>query len=211
MNLLEHWDGGSNWPGMNMRESKVEVKPNYEIKDGKLITPVKEVFHLNFAFITYASANTTSKNKVSDVLRDKEFTSIEDAKEFIQHDIEYVSSVAERQAWDLRITDQIMHIQSIQLFKAENIDYPDFNYPGSGSILSKKAVLTTDEIVKLVEASPLYEKAKQVIEDREKERKELAIKEERSRSKQVRKNNYEMWKVLNAKMNAGDFDEFIEE
>lgn len=64
-------------------------------------------------------------------------------------------------------------------------------------------------IYQLILNHPKYEEYRKVVETLRKEQEELSHQTEKERYSTVKKNNFEMWKILHNKMLNGEFDEYI--
>lgn len=102
---------------------------------------------------------------------------------------------------------QIRKIEKIVLLKGKDAESDRFlrtEYQ-----ISSEVIMQEEEVIKLIKAHPKYEalqkRAHQIAEENE----ALALENEKNRKLHIVKNNYEMWKALNAKKEAGEFDQFM--
>jgi hypothetical protein len=102
---------------------------------------------------------------------------------------------------------QIRRVDKITLIKGKSVESDRFlrtEYQ-----ISTEVVMGEAEIVEMIKSHPRYEKlvvrSKQIAEENEK----IALQTEKQRKEHLVKNNYEMWKILNAKMEAGEFNEYM--
>jgi hypothetical protein len=102
---------------------------------------------------------------------------------------------------------QIRRVDKITLIKGKSVESDRFlrtEYQ-----ISTEVVMEEAEIIEMIKSHPRYEKlvvrSKQIAEENEK----IALQTEKQRKEHLVKNNYEMWKILNAKMEAGEFNEYM--
>jgi hypothetical protein len=183
-------------------------KPKYTIKDGILTIPVVEKFLLSYDDVAYVSANTISKSKVSGMLNLKEFSSLEEVKEFIQTDKDYILNFITKKDYEMSWHDEVKYHLSIDLY---DISDPKLSpYLEEKKILEKSTVIKSNEIKDLIESSEVYEQCLDLFKFEEENRKKEFENNELERTSTIRRNNYEMWKVLEAKRSVGEFDEFLD-
>jgi hypothetical protein len=181
-------------------------KPRYEVKDGILTIPVKQEYKLTYNRVAYVSANTITTQRVSDMIVTKTFSSIEEAKNFILTNEDYITNFITKLDYEMLWDDSVKYELSIDFY-----EIPDpMNRPflEERKILEKSTVLKPEEVRLLIESSDLYEKCSKVFKAQEDERKKLFEEAELERTVTIRRNNYEMWKVLEAKRASGEFVEF---
>jgi hypothetical protein len=104
--------------------------------------------------------------------------------------------------------DDVKYHLSIDLY---DISDPKLSpYLEEKKILEKSTVIKSNEIKDLIESSEEYEKCLLIFKSEEENRKRDFENSELERTSTIRRNNYEMWKVLEAKKSAGEFDEFLD-
>lgn len=102
---------------------------------------------------------------------------------------------------------QIMKVEKITLIKGKTPEADRFlrtEYQISSEIFMEEA-----EIIEMIKAHPKYTELQNRAEKIAKENEIIAQESEKQRKAHLVQNNYEMWKVLNAKKEAGEFDEFM--
>jgi hypothetical protein len=181
-------------------------KPRYEVKNGILSIPVKEEYIFVYTLLSYVSANTTLAKKIQDFTIRKTFSTLEEVKTFILTDEDYITNFLTKIDYEMSWSDTVTYEMSIDFY-----DIPDAkNKPflEEKKILEKSTALKSEEIKKLVESSELYEKCVTRFKAEEDKRKKDFEDSELERTATIQRNNYEMWKVLDAKRKAGEFNDF---
>jgi hypothetical protein len=183
-------------------------KPKYSINDGILTIPVVEKFLLSYDNVAYVSANMISRAKVSNMFNLKEFSTLEEVKNFIQTDENYILNYITKKDYEMSWNDEVKYHLSIDLY---DISDPKLSpYLEEKKILEKSTVIKSNEIKDLIESSDGYVKCLEIYKSEEDLRKADYEKSELERTSTIRRNNYEMWKVLEAKRAVGEFDEFLD-
>jgi hypothetical protein len=181
-------------------------KPRYEVKDGIMTIPVKEEYKLTYNRVAYVSANTITAQRVSDMIVTKSFSTIEEAKNFILTDEDYITNFITKLDYEMLWDDSVKYELSIDFYEIP--DPSSRPFLEERKILEKSTVIKPEEIRQMIESSDLYEKCSKEFKAQEDKRKKDFEEAELERTATIRRNNFEMWKVLDSKRAAGEFDEF---
>jgi hypothetical protein len=208
---MQHGLNSSNFWGSLQIASPEEVdlksrKPRYTIENGMLTIPVKEEYILTYNRVSYVSANTVLAQRVSDFVVRKTFSSLEEAKNFIVTDEEYILNFLTKVDYEMMWDDTVKYELSVDFYEIPDPSARPFLE--ERKLLEKSTAIKSEEIKNLIESSELYEKCQSRFKAEEDLRKKDFESAELDRTATIRRNNYEMWKVLEAKRAAGEFDEF---
>ena len=102
---------------------------------------------------------------------------------------------------------KILKIQKITIFKSNNPENSPFLK--TEQQISSEVFMKGDEFIERVYSHPKFKEYQTHAIEIAKENERIAIQADKERKSNVLKNNYEMWKALNAKKEAGEFNEFL--
>jgi hypothetical protein len=101
----------------------------------------------------------------------------------------------------------ILKIQKIIIFKSNDpLSKPFFT---NEQQISSEVFMKGDEFIEKVLSHPKFNEYQTRAIEIAEENERIAIQADKERKSNVLKNNYEMWKALNAKKEAGEFNEFL--
>jgi len=102
----------------------------------------------------------------------------------------------------------ISKIQKITIFKNnDRLSKPFFNTEHQ---ISSEVFMDGKEFIEKVKSHSKFTEYQTRAIEIAKENERIAIQAEKERKSNILKNNYEMWKTLNAKKEAGEFNEFLD-
>ena len=102
---------------------------------------------------------------------------------------------------------KILKIQKIIIFKSNDpLSKPFFT---NEQQISSEVCMQGDEFIERVLSHPRFNEYQTRAIEIAEENERIAIQADKERKSNVLKNNYEMWKALNAKKEAGEFNEFL--
>jgi hypothetical protein len=102
---------------------------------------------------------------------------------------------------------KILKIQKITIFKSNNPENAPFLT--TEQQISSEVFMKGDEFIERVCSHPKFNEYQTRAIEIAEENERIAIQADKERKSNVLKNNYEMWKALNAKKEAGEFNEFL--
>lgn len=102
----------------------------------------------------------------------------------------------------------ILKIQKIIIFKTDDPSSKPFFT--TEHQISSEAFMNGKEFLEKVQSHPKFTEYQTRAIEIAKENERIAIQAEKERKSNILKNNYEMWKTLNAKKEAGEFNEFLD-
>jgi hypothetical protein len=199
----EKWNDLTNPKEINIEASK---KLLYRIEEGNLIVPIIEEYILDYNRVAFLSASTVSSQKVGDMHISKSFKTLEEAVEFIKNDEEYIVNYITKKDYEMSWIDNLIYKSSFSFYEISDEKLkPFFDQKVQ---LEKRTIIKSEEIKEIIESSEIYEKCMEEFKAQEDQRKKLFEEAEKERTATIRRNNYEMWKILESKRAAGEFDEF---
>lgn len=102
---------------------------------------------------------------------------------------------------------KILKIQKITIFKSNDpMSKPFFT---NEQQISSEVFMKGDAFIEKVLSHPKFNEYQTRAIEIAEENERIAIQADKERKSNVLKNNYEMWKALNAKKEAGEFNEFL--
>ena len=203
--LHERWNDLISHP--EIKKIKYSRLPLYRIEEGNLIVPIVEEYILDYNRVAFVSASTVSSQKVGDMHISKSFKTLEEAVEFIKTDEEYIVNYITKKDYEMSWDDTLIFNSSICFYEMDDVNIKPF-FDEKVQVENRR-IYKSEEIKEIIESSVIYEKCMREFEAQEKERKKFFEESELERTVTIRRNNFEMWKVLEAKRASGEFDEFV--
>jgi hypothetical protein len=193
-------------------KSSDEVIKMFDVKDGIFSCPVTVYYEMDSPYTFNRKFGFTSQQpSLNWEYREQQDSPEKLVEQFLWDEDAVINWINDDIKKDLPMLSQfqIRKIEKITLLKGKTEESDRFlrtEYQ-----ISSEIVMEEREIIDMIKAHPKYVQLKNRAEQIAKENEILAIDAEKQRKQHLVRNNYEMWKALNAKKEAGEFDEFLKD
>lgn len=168
----------------------------YRIEGDRIFAPITEDYSFSRG---YLDSITTTYSRNSHVFKSKYRESIEDLIEDFMDDPYLFSDFLYR-------IELHKSKPNIEILKSIAINFFEDREP----YRINETLYDCEGIYQLILAHPKYAEYRENVEKIRKLEEKKSAENEEDRKKNIKKNNYEMWKLLQQKKDAGEFDEFID-
>jgi hypothetical protein len=191
-------------------EKEQRIVKKYKIEDDVFTCPIEKSYQL---VTPYQSFKTFQKVPLN--IKFEEFKSTpEELIEQFLHDEDSMMNWID----DLECPDPIFEgckrfqiVERIYMTLSVDELNPEENWSKQQVQIANNVIMESDEIESQLKSNPLFDDMVKRASDIRKANILIAQETERSRKKNIIENNYQMWKALNEKYKAGEFEEFITE
>jgi hypothetical protein len=191
-------------------EKEQRIVKKYKIEDDVFTCPIEKSYQL---VTPYQSSRTFHRVPLN--IKFEEFKSTpEELIEQFLHDEDSMMNWID----DLECPDPIFEgckrFQIVErIYMTLSIDElnPEENWSKHQVQIANNVIMESDEIESQLKSNPLFDDMVKRASDIRKANILIAQETERSRKRNIIENNYQMWKALNEKYKAGEFEEFITE
>jgi hypothetical protein len=191
-------------------EKEQRIVKKYKIEDDVFTCPIEKSYQL---VSPYQSARTFQRVPLN--IKFEEFKSTpEELIEQFLHDEDSMMNWID----DLECPDPIFEgckrfqiVERIYMTLSVDELNPEENWSKQQVQIANNVIMESDEIESQLKSNPLFDDMVKRASEIRKANILIAQETERSRKKTIIENNYQMWKALNEKYKAGEFEEFITE
>jgi hypothetical protein len=191
-------------------EKEQRIVKKYKIEDDVFTCPIEKSYQL---VTPYQSARTFNKIPLNIKFEECKSTPEELIEQFLQDEDSMMNWIDDIECPD-PIYEKLYKFQIVErIFMTLAIDELNTEHAWSKHQvqISNIVIMESDEIESQLKSNPLFDDMVKRASDIRKANILIAQETERSRKKTIIENNYQMWKALNEKYKAGEFEEFITE
>jgi hypothetical protein len=191
-------------------EKEQRIVKKYKIEDDVFTCPIEKSYQL---VTPYQSARTFNKIPLNIKFEECKSTPEELIEQFLQDEDSMMNWIDDIECPD-PIYEKLYKFQIVErIFMTLAIDELNTEHAWSKHQvqISNTVIMESDEIESQLKSNPLFDDMVKRASDIRKANILIAQETERSRKKTIVENNYQMWKALNEKYKAGEFEEFITE
>ena len=213
------------WSAMIKKFDSENKTKNYEIVDGNLVTPLEIRYSININKVSAINSESFSSfTAIDNLIRVNEPT-LEKFYESIENNIDIVRSYCEwintdsflYEGSEEKIKDYkerffqgALKVVSIKPFISEPTESAEgVVFEPNDDVIIESSSIDIKHLIEVMDNHPEMENLKLAIKIREEEMKKLILESQNRDRETVRRNNYEMWKLLNEKYIDGEFNDLI--
>ena len=210
------------WEALVKKFDSEGKEKNYEIVDGNMVTPIVTEYKLQIYKVQVLSSATIAdffdnKITISEETPEDFYRAISENKQLLISYVEWVYGKQDlyKSLGEMTLEDKLLFLGNstkkytkIRPFITDHIELNEAFRPNDWIVIDESPV-NDIRIIEILDTHPDYQLVVEGIKMREEEMRRIIIESQKRDNETVRRNNYEMWKVLNQKFANGEFDDYV--